>query len=218
MTETTETEPSTPPASSGLPFAVKIIGGIVLVGIVVGAGLVARELTGDDELTLPDELGGLAADDSDAALEELDAEDRGRARELAEQFYQYNSEQLSRAYDGAEAVTRRYGLLLNADATLLVTAVRADSGPPLPVSFDDPERLHLSAPLNEVVEDGDVACLVTRQRPPVAGSDPTDEELAPDSVLCQRTGDDLTVRVFGSGQPNLDDLVDATNDVWEELT
>jgi hypothetical protein len=220
MSEMTETEPSTSPASSGLPFAVKIIGGFVLVAIVVGIGLIARELTGDDELTLPDELGGLAADDSDAALDQLNADDRDQARDNARSIDEYNSERLSEAFDGAEAVTRRYGTLQSADESLLVSAVRAESGPPLPVAFDDPEYLHFAAPRNELVEEGDVTCLLTRDLPPLADGDdePSEEDLVPTTVLCQRTGNDLTVRVFSSPEPDLDEIVDITDEVWEELS
>lgn len=214
---TTEAEPSTPPASSGLPFTVKMVGGFVVVAIVVGIGLMARELTGGDELTLPDKLAGLAADDSDAALDDLDEENRDRARDNAQSSYEYNSEQLSEAYDGAEAATRSYGAL-EGELRLTVTAVRADTGPPVPVTFDDPEVLRTEAPRNELVEEGDVTCLISRVSPPPTDSEPSEEDLAPSSALCQRSGGDLTVRVFAVFDPDVDEIVDATNEVWEELS
>lgn len=168
--------PIAPRPTRGLPFVVRIVGGVLVVGIVIGIGLVAQRLT-DDDFVLPDRVGGLAADDS------------AKGRE----FNERNSDHLSDAYD-AEAVTRRYGF--DSESPLLVTAVRADSGPPVPNSFED---------RHELVEDGDVTCLVTDER-----------RASP--VLCQRAGGELTVRVLGSGEPDVDDIVDATNDVWEELS
>ncbi len=122
----------------------RILGGCLVVAIVVGAGLAAERFISDDDLELPDEVGGLAVDDSE------------RARDL----YDYNDDKVSDAYDGADAITRLYGR--DSDAPLVVTVVEAESGPPLPTGFDDPEALGLSAPLNELVDDGDVTCLVTR--------------------------------------------------------
>jgi len=213
MSETTnEAPPPAPPsAPSRLPFAARILGGVVVVAIVVGVGLVARELTGGDELDLPVRVGGMNADDS---AKDLPEETHDNILAGAE----HNSEEFSRAFDGAEAVTRTYGSL--EDMRLTVIAVRADAGPPLPVGFDDPELLGTAAPRNELVEEGDVTCLLTRSAPPAADGDgdPTEEELAPTAVLCQRTGGDLTVRVFAVSEPELDDVVDATEDVWDELS
>ena len=56
------------------------------------------------------------------------------------------------------------------------------------------------------VEEDDVQCLVTHfAKGPIRP--------------CQRTDGDLTVQVVVSGPvAEVDDLVDATNDVWEELS
>jgi len=188
----------TPPASrAGLTFVLRILGGCLVVAIVVGAGLAAERYISDEDLELPDEVGGLAVDNS------------AKARDL----YDYNDERVSDAYDGADAITRLYGR--DSDAPLVVTVVEAESSPPLPTGFDDPEALGLEAPLNELVDEGDVTCLVTRNPgPPEEGSgDP-----APVAVLCQRTHGDLTVRVLGTQEPDLDKVVDVTDEVWEELT
>ena len=211
-------EPTPQRSTHGLPFVVRIIGGILVVGVVVGIGLWAERAT-DDDLELPDRVAGIDADDSDAALESLDADRRDRARTQAEETNDFNSDRLSEAYDGAEAVTRRYGLLTRADQTLLVTAVRAESGPPVPLAFDDPETLGLAAARNELVDEGDVTCLVTRANPPVADEEGVDSgDLAPTTVLCQRTSGDLTVRVLANGEVDADDVADATDEVWEELS
>ena len=189
---------ATPPVSgTGLPFVLRILGGCLVVAIVVGAGLAAERFISDDDLELPDEVGGLAIDDSD------------RARDL----YAYNDDKVSDAYDGADAVTALYGR--ESDSPLVVTAVAAESGPPLPTGFDDPEALGLSAPLNELVDEGDVTCLVTRNPTPADDGADASEPVA---VLCQRTHGDLTVRVLGTQEPDLDTVVDATDEVWEELS
>lgn len=219
MSESTAeaTPPPPSPASSRLPFVARILAGGVVVAIVVGIGLVARELSGDDDLTLPDRVGGRYADDTDEALEAIGEERRAEARATARASAEYNSEQLSDAHDGAEAAARRYGALAGEGASLFVTAVSAESGPPLPVAFDDPEQAGTAAPGRELVEEGDVTCLVSRNAPPQADGDPSEADLAPSAVLCQRTGSDLTVRVFGAFEPDLDDVVDATEEVWDHL-
>jgi hypothetical protein len=189
---------ATPPVSgTGLPFVLRILGGCLVVAIIVGAGLAAERFISDDDLELPDEVGGLAIDDSD------------RARDL----YAYNDDKVSDAYDGADTVTALYGR--ESDSPLVVTAVAAESGPPLPTGFDDPEALGLSAPLNELVDEGDVTCLVTRNPTPADDGADASEPVA---VLCQRTHGDLTVRVLGTQEPDLDTVVDATDEVWEELS
>jgi hypothetical protein len=172
-------DPTTSPAQGGLPFVARIIGGIVVVAVIVGIGLWAEGRT-DDDLALPDRVAGLDADESP----------KGR------DFDEENSAKLSEAYDDADAVTRRYGV--GTDSAILVSAVRATSGPPVPGVFSDTQ---------EWVEDDDVNCLVTRL------------DVAT-TALCQRTGGDLTVRVLvlGAEGPEVDELVDATNDVWEEVS
>jgi hypothetical protein len=212
---TTESPQPPPPAASGLPFVAKLIGGFVLVAIVVGIGLVARAV-GDDELSLPDRVGGLNANDSDAALDGIPEDKRKLSRDNSRASYEYNSEKLSDAFDGAEAVTRVYGTI-DGDSSLTVTAVRAETGPPLPVTFDNPEVLGTAAPRFELVDEGDATCLVGRNPAPRTDGEPTEEQLAPSTVLCQRSGGDLTVRVYGVSEPDLDDVADATNEVWDEL-
>jgi hypothetical protein len=157
----------------------RIVGGIVLVTLVVGIGLWAERQT-DDDLALPDEVAGLAVDDSAASRE----------------FADTNAEGLSEVYDDAEAASAIYGSVPGSQ--VLVSAVRAQAGPPAPGIFTED---------TEWVEDGDVQCLVSHAR-------------KSDSVQCQRRDGDLTVQVLASGRdsPDLDALIDATNDVWEDLS
>jgi hypothetical protein len=164
-----------------MTFVARIVGGIVLVAIVVGIGLWAERQT-DDDLALPDEVAGLAIDDSAASRE----------------FADNNSEGLSEAYDDAEAVTALYGPAPGPGSQLLVSAVRAKAGPPVPSLFTKD---------HDWVEEDDVQCLVSHVRK------------RSDSILCQRRDGDLTVQVLASGpDAEVDDLVDATNDVWKELS
>lgn len=172
-------EPEAPASKNRLPDVARIVGGLVVVAIVVGIGLWAERMT-DDDLALPDKVDGLAMDDSP------DGHD----------FARFNSDHLSEAYDDADAVTARYGV--GTDTTLLVTAVRAKSGPPVPASFGEDD---------EWVEDDDVTCLVTHFAE------------RPDAVLCQRDDGDLTLRVVAlAGDLKADDLVDTTNEVWEDVS
>jgi len=171
---------STQRSSGGLQFVARIVGDILLVAIVVGIGLWAERLT-DDDLALPDEVGGLAVDDSAAGRE----------------FADTNSEGMSKAYDDAEAVTALYGR--DPGSQLLAIAVRATSGPPVPTVFTEDQ---------DWVEEDDVQCLVSQLRK------------RSDSILCQRQDGDLTVQVVASGPdaPEVDEIVDATNEVWEDLS
>jgi hypothetical protein len=143
-------------------------------------------------------------------------EDPARLRDTLRRAYEYNSEQVSRAFDDADAVTRRYGE--PDDEWFLVTAVRAETGPPLPAIFEDPVIQGVAVPRAEIREEGDVICLVNRNSPPPANRTPTEKELVPTGVLCQRSGGDLTVRVYSGNRPDLDRVVDATEEVWDELT
>ncbi len=103
---------------------------------------------------------------------------------------------IAEAYD-AEAVAALYGT--GRASQLLVTAVRAQPGPLAPAAFaEDQDR----------VEDEAVTCLVTPQRKRA------------DSIICQRGDGDLTVQLFnlGSKQLDLDAIIDATNQVWDDLS
>ena len=164
-----------------MAFAARIVGGIVLVAVVVGIGLWAERQT-DDDLVLPDEVAGLALDDSAAGREFTDTHSAG----------------LSEAYDDAEAVTALYGPDSDPGSQLLVSAVRAGSGPPAPEVFTKDQ---------DWVEQDDVECLVDHVRK------------RSDSILCQRRDGDLTVQVVAAGpDAEVDVLVDAANEVWEDLS
>ncbi len=172
-------EPNAPATRSRSGDLARVVGGLLVVAVVVGIGLWAERLT-DDDLALPGKVAGLAIDDSATARD----------------FTEANSKQLSDAYDDAEAVTARYR---SGKVQLVVTAVRARSGPPVPGMFTANE---------DWVEDGEVTCLVAHP------------SKRPDTILCQRGSGDLTVRVLSPGSKvlDLDAVVEATNDVWEDVS
>jgi hypothetical protein len=171
-------EPTPQRSTHGLPFVARIVAGVLLVAVLVGVGLWAERLT-DDDLALPDEVGGEALNDTAAG------------DELAE----VNATALSEAYDGADAVAALYGK--DSEAGVLVTAVRAGSGPLVPPVHSGSEHW---------AEDDEVTCLVT----------PAPE--GPGVTQCQRDDHDLTVRLVVRGRPELDPLVEAVNEVWEDLS
>lgn len=135
------------------------------------------------------------ATDDDLALPDqvvgITANDSAEARALAES----TSDRLSDAYDGADADAALFGP--DSKLGMLVTAVRAESTAPVPGVLTEN---------HELVEDGAVTCLVTEAKN------------GPGATLCQRSGRDLTVRVSVQGRPHLEVLVEATNDVWEDLS
>ena len=155
----------------------RVVGGCVVVAIVVGIALGAERAT-DDDLELPDEVAGMAVDESPEARE----------------FAEANSERLSDAYDGAESVSATYE---DGETRVLVTAVAARSGPPVPAVLGDDQ---------DWVENGEVACLVSHG---------TEDE---GPILCQRDDGDLTVRVYVEGGGDVDTLVEIADDVWEDLS
>jgi hypothetical protein len=154
----------------------RVVGGLVVVGVVVAIALWAERAT-DDDLELPDRVVGWSTDDS--------AQVRA--------FVETNDERLSEAYDGADAATAVYA----GDLRVLVTAVRAAGGPPVPALLGDDQRW---------VEDDDVTCLVT------------DPPKGDRSALCQRDDGELTVRAYAEGTTDVDTLVGITNDVWDEVS
>ncbi len=194
-----------------LGSVLRVVGGCVVVAIVVGLGLWVS-MQDDDGFTLPDRLAGRDAVDTDAALEKVPEGEReglrAEMRDAAETF----AEQLSDEHDGAEAVFRSYGSLaadgLVEGGTFIAQAVR-DESDPLVVTPNPPGTPEFVS-TQELMEDGDVTCVVLT----------IPSEPGPLSVSCQRTESELTVQVFALGPngPGVDTVVDATNDVWEDLS
>ncbi|KRF11410.1 hypothetical protein ASG90_16800 [Nocardioides sp. Soil797] len=199
---------------------------VLAVLLVVGgavAAIVWSTTSDEDPSALPDRIGDWVAQDSDAFLASVDADlDDDRRDELIEtrrQADDYNSEQFSKAFGGADAQSRSYWSDDADNGALIVVEIQADSGPVLPIAFGDPELMGTAVPRDEVGEHGDVQCLLSRINPPRANEDEDTgdaetEDAEPDSVLCQRTDSGRTVRVSVSGV-SVDDVVAITNQVWD---
>ncbi len=122
------------------------------------------------------------------------------------------------AYGGAAAGFQGYS---SADLESLVSviAVRADSPGLTNGPVYDPADLGLAVPMTEVVEVGDVDCLIRHMQ-----NVPTGQQENPDDVVatnCQRTGSGLTVWVQGSGYSGAGgkaQLAAVTAAAWQALS
>ncbi|MGY0057250.1 hypothetical protein ACWY4P_11895 [Streptomyces sp. LZ34] len=169
---------------------------------------------GSGELSAPAKLDGLRP-----FAEIQRAAGVPKAEEMADAITKEDrksGERLSEAYGGAAAVVQRYA---DSDVQTTVTLVAVRGRSPQPyVPYQDPKRLGLAKPQDELKTFGDVSCVLYNQ-PTAAGSKPT-----ADSVhvsYCQRTGDGLTVQVrtLGGGVANQPDKVaDLTEKAWSELS
>jgi len=118
-----------------------------------------------------------------------------------------------KANPGASVSYRKYsdpGLAHNVD----VIAVGA-AYPGLTIGpVADPSYLALAAPMRQVAAFGDVECVIEQSVATPAGSPVPDNAYA---TMCQRTGPDLTVQVFGGsfqGSADQQTMVALTNDAW----
>ncbi len=177
-----------------------LVASVLTVAAAVGL-LLLVEPAGGRDVDLPDRIGSL-----EAVTEPASVTDR-----LA-----YSSEQWARAFDAdADSALYRDGDGAT-DTQVSVTAVAEGSGPLVPEQgFVDGPSLGFALPRVERVVRGDVQCLLFRSLPPRLGTAYEPAEAEPDSVLCQRTTSDLTVRVSSSG--DLDTTVDQVDVVWDEL-
>lgn len=207
---------------SGRSLVFTVVGVLVIAGAALGVSLL---LDRSDTPTLPDELAGLPARDTEAALggadgDEADAERVASAVEAQRSARERVSERISDVFDGAGADVRGYYDADN-ERTLTVVAVAADAGPLLPDSgtFDDPALLKIAYPRVEWVEQGDDECLLHRTE--IVAADDEDAEEKRDeygAVTCQRTSGDLTVRVSATGEPSMEDTLDFLDDAWEAVS
>lgn len=181
-----------------------VIGLVASVLTVVGAiGLLALvSSAGGPDVDLPDRIGSLeAVTEPEAVAERLE----------------FNSEKWAEAFD-ADADTQLY---LDGDAApdtqVFVTAVAESTGPLVPEQgFVDGPSLGFALPTVERVVRDDVQCLLFRSLPPRLGTTYQPDQAEPDSILCQQTSSDLTVRV-SSASGDLDAVVGQVGEVWDEL-
>jgi hypothetical protein len=200
-------------------FVLGLLASVLVVAVAIGL-LVLVDRTGGDDLELPDRLGGLSAYDSERAYERLDEDRRDETRKRHESQTAYNESELSDALDGAEVVARSYYSLEDGEGPAAVTVVAADAdmGALLPEGgFPQPEASGVALPLVERVETGDVECLLRRVDPPRFGDDYDEEDLAPSSVLCQRTSGSLSVRVSAGDGATVDQIAGYVDDLYDDL-
>lgn len=200
-------------------FWLGLVASVVVLAAAVGIAF-ALDRRGSD-VELPDTLDGMHAFDSDAGQRELGADDD---KVIAESIRKtrsaqgYAEDQVSDAYDGADADIRQYTRLTDDGSNRIyqVTAVAAESGPLLPEGgFPDPERLGVAFPTVDRTVDGEVACLARYNPVPDGGDDVSPDDHI-QSVVCQRTSGSLTVRVQ-TGVAPVDSVVDVTNAAWDDL-
>lgn len=196
-------------------FWIGLVASLATIALAIG-GLVLTNAAGDDEIDLPDEVGGLIALDDPEAFPDRGSPNDGLVDSQRE-ANRYAAGAYSDAFDGAAAAVRAY---IRADGEyqpVQVTAIAGDAGPLVPdVGFTSPEVLGFALPLVERITDGDVECLVFRTQPPRAGTDYQPDRAAPDYHLCQRSSGSLTIRVRAS-EPDTDVVVDLVDDLWREL-
>ncbi|MGO4751825.1 hypothetical protein AB4212_24975 [Streptomyces sp. 2MCAF27] len=217
--------PAAPPPQGRISLRHPLVTGAI--GLVVGLAAV-----GIPVLLSDDDDGGFGGGGGDAKLSAPAKLDRLRpfaeiqsesgvpkAKEMADAITEEDrksGERLSEAYGGAAAVVKRYaddGVL----TTATLVAVRSRSPKPY-VPDQDPKRLGLEKPQDELKTIGDVSCVLYNE-PTAAGSEPRKESVH--VTYCQRTGDGLTVQVHtgGSGLANQPDKVASlVEKAWSELS
>lgn len=193
-----------PPSRSRFLLGVLVgaLAALVAVALVVGLLFVIGVLgsaSADRELTLPDSIGSLTPETENPTIAEENPEWAGSAAEVDEQ----TAASWSEAYDGASATAARY---VDDELTsfLTVVAVAAPSPGLATVSYDL-ERLALETPPTEVRSYGNVECLVRNL--------PSGDGAYVDQ--CQRSSDDLTVRVLLPGGDLSDDPATVAGNVDE---
>lgn len=191
------------------------LGVITVAGLSGATAALSSDSSSHGDLALPDRLGDKVAIDTAAGLPADIGSDRSD-QVIADlhSVYDYNNEQMAKVYD-AQVVTRRYVEPEQARGTqYIVTLIETEVDLPAPIAFDDPDLARLAAPQNQVVDEGDVQCLLERNQPPAAGQAPDTASMAPDRITCQRVGSGITLRVFASLEPDLTATVAATNDLF----
>lgn len=164
-----------------------LLTGALVVGLLFVTGVLGSA-DSERELGLPDSIGPLTREAENPTIAEQDPEWASSAEDIDEQ----TAASWSEAYDGASATAARY-----VDDELIdyltVVAVAGPSPGLATVSYDL-ERVGLESPPTEVRAYGDVECLVRN----LPSGEPDEAGAFVDE--CQRSSDDLTVRVlFASG-------------------
>lgn len=138
---------------------------------------------------------------------------------VTDERYAEQAKTLSEAYSGAGTGVEQYSTFED-PGSIYASAVRANS-PRLYVPQQiEPAELRMANSTEEVSTNGDVDCYVYNQKLVAAGQtpDPADSQV----VFCQRTGPDMTVRMYprgiGRAADQLATAVAATNELWAAVT
>jgi hypothetical protein len=169
---------------------------------------------GDDgvdtrDVELPDELGGMRT--RGEILGESGHPDQA---ESAEQVNVATADALRDAYGGAATDVETYSAdELDTGASIaVIRAASPELVPPLVVSAND---LGLAVPIDDVEVIGDVECLI-RNPPTPEGQEVDVEQIV--VQLCQRTGEDLTMRAVGVvGGLGADDVAELVDAAWQDV-
>jgi hypothetical protein len=190
------------------------VAGLLALGLLVVFAVVLPKVSADPaseggslgEIDLPDELtGGYTALDT-VESEQIPA-DQIQALVASQE---YADDVLADLVDAGGA-SRQY---LNSEETAAPTiqVYGAETGPLVPEQIVDPEAFGLREAPFEVVQGGEVSCIVERSEIDPATQQPLPEPRVV-SVTCQRTGPGLTVRLIAG--TDLGESADLVNEVWE---
>ena len=195
----------------GIGIGVVLAGGVAAILFASGAIDTGEEDDVDTrDIELPDEVNGMRAY-ADLLRESGHADQAAVIR----QVNAATAEALRDAYRGAATDVGTYsGDDLDSRASIAV--IRAESPelvPPLVVAASD---LGLAVPVDDVETIGNVECLV-RNPPTAEGQEVDVEQIA--IQVCQRTGDDLTVRAIGVvGDLSTDDVAELVDATWDDVS
>jgi hypothetical protein len=194
----------------GIGIGVVVAGGVLAILLATGV-IDAGSDDGVDtrDIELPDELNGMRT--RSAIFREGGHPDQA---DVAERVNQATAAALRDAYRGAATTVETYsGDELDTGASIAV--IRAESPelvPPLVVEASD---LGLAVPVEDVETVGNVECLV-RNPPTAEGQEVDVEQIA--IQVCQRTGDDLTVRAMGIvGDLTSEDVAHLVDAAWDDV-
>jgi hypothetical protein len=194
---------------------------VLVLGLAIGA-IAAVLLTSDDAtstrvdaspIELPESVGDFVWFPDAVEANGVDAEQietqTGRTERKEESARTWASE----AFGDAGADARQYASE-DLDQLPLAIVVRGPSPGLQPQSFSAAEDLGLEVPQSEIQRTGEVECLVVNPTTPEGGEVDIDRIVA---VLCQRSDDDLTVRLTPSDM-QAGDAARLVDDLWLELT
>jgi hypothetical protein len=169
---------------------------------------------GDDDVDtrdveLPDDLEGMRT--RDEIFRESGHPDRA---ESTERVNEATADALRDAHGGTATDVETYSND-ELDTGASITVVRAQAPELVPPLVLSPADLGLAVPIDDVETVGNVECLL-RNPPTPEGQEVDTEQIV--VQLCQRTGDDLTVRAVGIvGDLTADDVADLVDAAWQNV-